>query len=325
MRGGWLGIDARAGAWVAGLAFSRSEGEANYQTQADRGELETAINGIYPYGRWTLDNGLEIRAVLGAGDGEARHTPKDGALQTSDLSMRLGSLGLRKPLEPRGKIQRALRMDASHATLKTQEGTEILHGLTADSWRIRAGVEGSRKLVFPDQREWQPFLEVAARKDGGDGLRGEGIELAGGVRYHRPGLSVEAKGRWLAAHSESQTRESGFSVTVRGGEGAGGRGLWFALQPHWGANTQAGALWDDAMPQRQDSSNSALDARIGYGLSRSNGILTPYASALFGEPRTVRFGIRFASPAGWTAELFSERFEDPDLHSALKLNLRHSF
>ncbi len=327
MRGGWLGLDARAGAWVAGLAFSRSEGEANYHTEADRGGLETTLNGIYPYGRWTLDNGLEIRAVLGSGDGEARHTPEDGALQTSDLSMRLGSLGLRKELEPRGKIQRAFRLDASHASLKTQEGTELLHGLTADSWRVRAGLEISRKLVLPDQIEWQPFLEVAARKDGGDGLRGEGIELSGGVRYHRPGLSVEAKGRYLAAHSESQTRESGFSVTVRGGEGAGGRGLWFALQPHWGASATAGALWDDAMPQIQDSSNIALDARIGYGLSRSNGILTPFVSAGLGEQRTVRLGSRFESSAGLSVELVTEHIEDtdPDPGSALKLNLRCRF
>ncbi len=327
LRGGWLGVDARAGAWVAGLAFSRSEGESSYTTEEDRGELETTLDGIYPYGRWTLNNGLEIRAVLGSADGEARHTPEDGALQTSDLSMRLGSLGLRKELEPRGKIQRAFRLDASHSTLKTQEGTEILHGLTADSWRIRAGVEISRKLSLPERREWEPFLEVSARKDGGDGLRGEGIELAGGVRYRAPGLSIEAKGRWLAAHSESETRESGFSVTARGGAGAGGRGLWFALEPRWGAKSEAGALWDDAVPQIQGPSKSALDARIGYGLSLSNGILTPFAETALGEQRTVRFGTRFASPVGWGLELVTERIEDTDreARSLLKLNLRHSF
>ncbi len=329
MRTGWLGMDARADAWVAGLAVSRSEGEADYTTQEGEGELETTINGFYPYMRWTLDNELEIRAVAGTGDGEARHIPKDGALQTSDLSMRLGSLGLRRQLAPRGKTNLAFRMDAGRSRIKTQEGTERVHGLTADSWRLRAGVEASRRVHSSTGHELEPFLEVSVRRDGGDALRGTGMELAGGMRYQRPGLSIEGRARYLAAHSESGIRESGLSVTVRGGEGAGGRGQWFTLEPRWGADTKARALWDDVVPKTQDISRSALDVRIGYGLPLEKGLLTPFAGADLAKdsPRTVRVGTRFRSSRDLTLELVTERIEDTDreVRSLLKLNLRHSF
>ncbi|MCY4442795.1 MAG: SwmB domain-containing protein, partial [Deltaproteobacteria bacterium] len=73
LRTGWLGIDARAGRWVAGLAFSHGRGEADYRVEdAGRGRLETTLSALYPYGRWSFDDGLELRMVLGTGTGEAR-------------------------------------------------------------------------------------------------------------------------------------------------------------------------------------------------------------------------------------------------------------
>ena len=38
----------------------------------------TDLTALWPYGRWTFANGLELRGMLGAGRGEARHTPGDG-------------------------------------------------------------------------------------------------------------------------------------------------------------------------------------------------------------------------------------------------------
>ncbi len=325
-RTGWLGIDARQGAWVAGLAVSRSEGEASYHTPEDEGDLETTINSVYPYGRWSVSDRLEIRALLGTGDGQLRHTPQGESPSDSALSMRLGSLGLRHSLAPGGRMELALRIDASHSTLKTQDGVGFLHGLTADSWRIRAGIEATRSLALSDNRELSPFLEISMRKDGGDGLRGEGIELAGGARYQRPGLSVEMRGRVLAAHSEKGAKESGLSVTVRGGAGAQGRGLWFELQPNWGAHTGTGALWQDTLPQIESRSNRALDARIGYGLPVSQGLLTPYTGAgwIRGQERSIRLGTRFQSATGLGLELFSEREMEKD-GQTWKLTLRHVF
>ena len=110
-------------------------------------------------------------------------------------------------------------------------------GLTADSWRLRGGLEASRRIALEDGAALVPFVEAAARRDGGDGLAGTGLETVGGVRYTAPRLHVEARGRWLAAHSEEGAEERGVSVTARVGPGAQGRGLSLMLSPHWGAGT----------------------------------------------------------------------------------------
>ncbi len=334
LQSGWLGMDARAKTWVTGLAFSRSEGETDYRMEGDEGRLETTLNGVYPYGRWTLDNGLELRAVLGAGQGEARHQPQGSEAMSSDLSMWMGSFGLRRPLAPADGFDLALRLEASRARLRTAAGLNPIDGLVADSWRLRAAVEASKRFIRASGAELEPFLEAAVRRDRGE-LEGGGVELAGGLRYGRPGLLIEARGRWLAAHRVKGAKESGASVTVRGGAGASGRGLWFALEPRWGAGTGTLALWDAETPRiERDVSDHSMDARMGYGvmLPDAGGVLTPFTGVvLSGEDRRAyQFGTRFDSSAtDFGMEVVGERTEDADAANApehtLKFNLRYRF
>ncbi len=334
LQSGWLGLDARVDHRVMGLAFSRSQGETDYVMETDEGRLETTLNGVYPYGRWTLNNGLELRAVLGAGEGEARHQPQGGEAMTSDLSMWMGSVGVRRPLAPADGIDLALRLEASRARLRTAAGRNPIDGLVADSWRLRAGMEASKRFIRANGTELEPFLEASVRRDRGDGLEGGGIELTGGLRYGRPGLSMEARGRWLATHQEKGARESGASVTVRGGAGAGGRGLWFALQPRWGAGTDSFALWDEEAPrmERGVGTDHSVDARLGYGMTLpdAGGVLTPFTGAVLSgeERRAYSVGTRFDSSAtDFGMEVVGERTEDtanaPE--HTLKFNLRYRF
>ena len=333
MRTGWLGIDARAGAWVAGLAVSHGTGEADYGLDGgETGRLETELTAVYPYGRWTVSEGLELRGVLGAGWGEARHRLEDGAEEAGDLSMRMASLGLRHALPPLAGIDLAARADASVARMETDEGPDPVHGLTADSWRLRAGVEASRRFALDDATSLTPFVEAAARRDGGDGLTGTGLEVAGGVRWTAPRVQVEARGRWLAAHTEDGAEEKGVSVTARVGPGAQGRGLSLMLSPRWGAEAGgAEALWRDALPAASAAdSAAALDARIGYGLGLTPwGLLTPFAeTGLAGnDSRRLRLGTRFDAHHGAMAvELAGEHREGsasgPEQTIRLDLKLR---
>ena len=335
MRTGWLGIDARAGAWVAGLAVSHGTGEADYGIDGGaEGRLETGLTAVYPYGRWTVSEGLELRGVLGAGWGEARHRLEDGAEEMSDLAMRMASLGLRHELPPLAGIDLAARADASVARMETDEGPDPVHGLTADSWRLRAGMEASRRFALDDATALTPFVEAAARRDGGDGLTGTGLEIAGGVRWTAERLQVEARGRWLAAHTEDGAEERGVSVTARVGPGAEGRGLSLMLSPRWGADAGgAEALWRDALPAADSAAgtDAALDARIGYGLGlMSYGLLTPFAeTGLAGdESRRLRLGTRFDAHHGDMAvELAGEHREGgasgPEQTIRLDLRLRY--
>ena len=333
LRTGWLGVDARAGPWVAGLAVSHGEGEADYAFSAGdlsgRGRLETTLTAVYPYGRWTLGDGLELRGMVGAGEGKARHEPEDGAAETGELAMRMASLGVRRALPDFVGIALAVRGDASVTRIETEDGPDAIHGLSADSWRLRAGTEASRRFALDGDAAFEPFLEAAVRRDGGDGLEGSGVELAGGLRWVAPGVAVEARGRWLAAHSEDGAEEKGVSLTARAGPGADGRGPFIALAPRWGAAADgARALWSDEIPNPSASAEGgAVDARLGYGFGLAGaGVLTPFAEAGLagGDSRRLRLGTRFdASRVDLRLELAGERRESAAAtpEHALRLDL----
>ncbi len=321
LRTGWLGVDARAGPWVAGLAVSRGTGEADYGFDdggaPGRGRSETALTALYPYGRWTLPGGLELSGVLGAGRGEARRSLNGRAPGTSRLSMRMGSVGLRHEFPRLAETRLAARGDASLVRMETGDGPGHADGLTADVWRARLGLEASRRFALDGETAFTPFVEAAGRRDGGDGLAGTGLEATGGLRYTAPRLHLEARGRWLAVHSEEGARESGASVTARVGPGAHGRGLSLALNPRWGAGTGgAEALWKDELPRpagTRDGEAGAVDARAGWGFGLApHGLLTPFAEIGLsgGDSRRLRLGARFEAPRmALGAEIAGERVE----------------
>ena len=343
LRSGWLGLDARSGRWVAGMALSHEQGQADYgatvAAAADdrplQGRLETSLTALYPYGRWTLANGLELQGVVGVGWGEAHHTPADEQRETGPLSMRMASLGVRKSLPDVAGLALALRADAAVTRIETGDGPEVIHNLSADSWRLRTGLEASRRFSLEGEAFLEPFLEAAARQDGGDGLEGSGVELAGGLRYSAPNVAVELRGRWLAAHSEEGAEEQGVSLTARYGPGADGQGLFFALSPRWGAATGgAQVLWGEDLPvlSTADAGNSgAVDAQVGYGFALpQGGVLTPFAEVgLAGaDSRRLRLGTRYAATVTgleMAVEMAGERRESGDAAAEHALQLDVDF
>ena len=339
-RSAWLGVDARADPWVAGLALSHGVTEADYRYEGGdatvgRGRLETTLTALYPYGRWTIGDRLEVRGVLGAGTGEVRHVLGVGERETGDLAMGMASAGVRQELPTVAEIDLAARADASVVRMKIGEGPEIVAGVSADGWRVRLGLEASRRFALEDAAALTPFVEAVGRHDGGDGLVGSGLEVAGGVRYSAPRVEVEGRGRTLVVHAEEGARERGVSVSARVRPGANGRGLSLSLSPRWGAAAGgAQALWRDEMPRPSATgarNEAAMDARIGYGLALApEGLLTPFAeTGLVGEEnRRFRLGTRFeASHVDLGVELSGERRESANAapEHALRLDLTLRF
>ena len=138
------------------------------------------LTSVYPYGRWTLGEGLELRGVVGVGAGRARHAPAEGEAQSGELRIRMASMGGRRALAALAGVALAVRVDAGITRMETDDGPHAMHGLSADSWRVRAGMEAARRLAFAGDAVFEPFLEAAVRRDGGDDLEGGGVELAGG-------------------------------------------------------------------------------------------------------------------------------------------------
>ena len=313
-RTAWFGADARgaSGRWVAGLAVSSGTSETDYDLEDETGRLETDLTALWPYGRWTFANGLELRGLAGAGSGWVRYFPEgDAPVERSRLTMRAASLGVRRAFLPLGGfghgIDLAARADASLARMHTGKGDEeeekAVDGLRADVWRLSGGLEASRRFPPRDGAAVTPFTELAARRDGGDGPAGTGIELAGGVRVAAPGVSVEARGRWLAAHTEAGAEERGVSLTARLGPGAHGRGLSMSLAPRWGATAggplgETGALWREELPRGAATAQEAggFEGELGYGMPAFGGRFTGTPNVGFGASdgggREVRIGWR---------------------------------
>ena len=323
---GWARTRGEPGGPGAGSRASRcraGRAETDYVLDGEEGRIETDLTALWPYGRWTFANGLEMRGLLGVGRGEARHTAEDGTEEKSDLSMWAASAGFSRPLPPMAGIDLSARGDASVAFMETEHGDGAVDGLSADVSRVRGGVEASKRIAMADGASLTPFAELAGRMDGGDGVTGPGVEVAGGLRYAGPRVAVEVRGRWLAAHAEAGTKERGVSLTARLDPGALGRGLSMSLAPRWGAPADGplggtSALWREELP-RGGSGDSAggFEGELGYGLPAFGGRFTGTPNVGFGASdgggRDYRVGWRLtpAVPgyAGFRVDLDATRRE----------------
>ncbi|MCY4638647.1 MAG: autotransporter outer membrane beta-barrel domain-containing protein, partial [Acidobacteria bacterium] len=316
---GWVGFDARSRRWVAGVAVSYGTSRSDYsfaggQEADERGWLRTTLTTFYPYGRWTIGKGLEVRGLAGAGLGDARHQIEAGGPEeAADLSMTMGSVGVRQALPLFMGVSVAVRADASFARMMTGDGEETVDSLRAEIWRRRMGAEISRRIAI-GAVALEPFLESAVRRDGGDGLTGNGIEYVTGLRFSSSRLQIEARRRLLAVHTADGAVEQGVSLTARLSPQLDGSGLSMSLSPQWGAPTGAAdALWQERMPRLYGSQvgSRTIAADVGYGVMLARGVLTPFAAAqMAGYGRGVKLGTRFsASQANLGFELSGERRE----------------
>ena len=90
-----LGADWSRGRATAGLAVAHSRGEGSYRSPGGDGAAESALTGVYPYGRYALSERLSVWGVAGSGAGLAdaqagergadrdRHGARDGVARSS--------------------------------------------------------------------------------------------------------------------------------------------------------------------------------------------------------------------------------------------------
>ena len=292
LRSLYVGADGRLGAsWLAGAAMSRSWGSADYTASvagATAGRLTTRLTSVYPYVRGRVSRGLELWAIGGYGRGEAADARgTEAAGEAGRLTMRMGAAGLRREMLQRSGVALSLVGGAGSLSLSASGGGPTVAGLGAGVHRGRLAVEASRAAGVV-----LPFVQVGSRYDGGDGQTGMGLELVGGLRASAPRVELEARGRWLSAHSASGYEEYGASVRLALKSRPDGTGLRALLSPRWGM-ADALSLGEDGLlggggmaglargvgrtPARQALS---LDGEVGYGwrARRLRGVLSPLTS-----------------------------------------------
>ncbi len=284
LRTGWAGLDRALGQrWLVGLAVARSRGVGDWRAASAGGRLETSLTAVHPYLRWS-DGATSLWAMAGGGRGSAENTRGPRAewgpapplhatrVGTSGLDLRLGLFEARR----RFTDWLGLRADAAWARLATGAGDETVDGRSATVDQQRLGIE-----LTPSTRlgglAIEPFAEASARRDGGTGQTGSGLEVAGGLRTASGPVRIVARGRILVLHSAQGYEERGLGVTLTVGSPAAEEGLSLSVSPRWGGPASAtGALWNEALPGRTPHGGGAseawsLDAATRYAIRLPGG------------------------------------------------------
>ena len=336
---GTLGEQAR---WLAGVAVGTSSADTDYSFSgtdpagtSGSGKLHTDLTGFYPYLHGRIGTGLEIWGLFGLGSGDAELTSSSvQGTENADLSLQLGSLGLKQRVLSQQRLKLSIRASIGYAQLETQAPSGLLQSLSSDVDRTQIGLEGEHLLGT-----WQPFWQVDSRRDGGDGLTGSGLELGGGVRFESGRLKGSIEAHYLAAHSASSLEESSLSATLQLKPRSSGQGLSASLTPSWGDTNSAGIqhAWQQSaltlIPTPSDPSIPwSLQSRLGYGLAlpHSPAILTPFMELNQDDHHTrqrLGLSLQFGSSSTLAIEMGIRRdqtlLHPPDTAAELKLQLQY--
>ena len=256
---GILGADYRwKGGWLAGVLLAHSQGDGSFEMKEESGDITSALTGIYPYVSYT-HAGWDIWVSAGAGRGNAEVLELEG-----DLTSRFGALGMQGTLASGGTTR--LRY---HGDILVTDAEIDEHGITAEVYRVRAGLEASAQIAGGIR----PYVEANVRQDGGSAETGTGLELGGGVRFANPAWRIlgEVRTQGLVMHTADGFTEWGISGALQVGSRT--EGLMMRLRPSWGRGQ--GMSMDrlqtilDAVPLGADMYRTELE--LGYGIPWKEG------------------------------------------------------
>lgn len=283
----FLGLDVKVSPYVLlGAAVGHNRSESDYSYGSATQTLETTVTSVLPYVSYKPNPRAIAWGVVGRGAGEATTTVHNANSESSDLTMNLGMFGASARFASRGATQFGIRGDAAFASLATDDGNGAADDLDAGVNRLRIGAEAMHVIGMADDSTVTPYGEVNLRYDGGDGVTGSGLELAGGVRIMANAFSLDARGHMVAAHSAEDFSESGVTLMATLNPSHGMTGLSMSLAPSWGETTRSQSLvWADSATGSLPFSTGfgsqngfAMNANIGYGflINRDRHLMKPY-------------------------------------------------
>ena len=318
-----LGADVRLGSdVVAGFSLSRLRGSFEYRMGGSgggeaAGAYEPRMTGIHPFLVWSVTPAVKLWATYGHGWGELQFTNDlAGRGDTGSSTLNSGIVGFVGCVLVCGAT--TVRVKGEWAIAYMDLGAAdrgLFDALKVDAQRVRYRAEVRQEHFLASGHWLSPWAELGFRHDAGDGERGGGLELGGGLRYRNSntGLSVESEGRWLAFH-QSTIHEWGFGTRILYDPGASERGVSVGLTPTWGRTASGVAqLWEQgsAVPTSYDATGPRLEAHVGYGFGvpRRRGALTPYVSMALGDEvaRGYRVGSHLATGRSTNVNLELER------------------
>ena len=324
---GMVGADWTQERWTAGVMVAHALGDGSYRGEDGRGTVESALTGLYPYGRYGLNDRVTLWGAAGYGSGSLTLTPQDQPAMETDIDLAMAGLGVRGVLveaPASGGPELAATSDAmgvrtTSAAVRSHDGN--LAASQAQVTRLRLGLEGTWRGLTMGGGELTPRLEVGVRHDGGDAETGFGLDLGGGLAWDHPGsgIAAEVSGRGLLTHEAGGFRERGIAgslawdprpetergmrLTLRQTMGASATGGMDALL---GRTTLAGLAANDNGNGGGEFDNRRLELRFGYGFSAFSDRFTSIPEIGLGlsdSARDVSLGWRLVQRATHTLEL----------------------
>ena len=342
---GMVGFDVEWKRSLAGVMLSRSTGEGSRldpvagvgehgPADGDSGSIESDLTGVYPYARADLTDRVSAWGLVGAGTGTITLKRERGTDMKTDISMRMGALGLKgQVLDGSGPsgVAMSVKSDAMWVGTKSARSNDMVK-TQGDVTRLRLIARGERDFAIREQGRLTPSAELGLRHDGGDAETGVGVELGAGLRYMAGRFTIEAQARTLVAHEAEGYEEWGVSGAVRLAPGASGRGLSLSVAPTWGRTGSASEqLWSAQDTGELEGgggfeADGRIEAQVGYGfaLPRNRGLLTPYGALTLGSEggRTIRAGVRWMFHSDLAVTLDATRSESRAADATNELRIR---
>ena len=304
LRTGWVGLDRTFGQhWLLGLAVTQSSGRGDWRTGNAHGQLKTSLTAAQPYLRWS-DGVTSLWAIGGSGQGSVQNArglrddwePADtmwtAPVGKSNLQLHIGLFEVRRKFTN----WLGIRADAAWARLTTDTGHETIDGRSAEVDQQRLGIELS-PITRLGVLAIEPFAEASARRDGGTGQTGSGLEVSSGLRVANGFVRVDARGRMLVHHSASGYKERGFGVTLTMGKLSAEEGFSMSIAHHQGtsANT-TGALWSEhygapSLGKHTGDVLRTIDARCRWATHLSGGRVLTWTGGVTRSDRDYAFTI----------------------------------
>ena len=310
------GLDWTRGRTTAGLVVSHSRGDGGYTSSSDAGTVESTLTGLYPWGRYALNDRLSVWGVAGYGAGELVLTPKEKPPIETDMDLRMAAAGLRGVLieaPANDGFELAVTSDGLMVSTSSDEvrgSTGSLAASEADVTRLRVGLEGLWRGLDAGGGSFVPSFEIGMRQDGGDAETGLGVDAGVGLAWADPtsGVKAELRARALLTHEEDGFRERGLAGTLAWDPDpesdlgpalslsqAAGASASGGMKSLFGPGT-AGALGvsDD---DRGELDRGRLKAKFGYGFALFDGRYTGTPRLGFGlsdAEREITLGWRIA-------------------------------
>ena len=305
-RGAQLGMDARFHEkLLAGLVVSWSDGGFGYKD--GRGEIkldgsyDNRMLSVHPWMAWSTDEGLDLWASVGYGEGEFTIGDVNFDDITSDTTLQTVAAGASGPLLKQNALTIMLKGEGFLAKVDVDDGNIS----DVDANRVRLAAEGSWAHATDSGGRLTPSLELGLRLDGGDYSSGAGAEIGAGIMFvdHSDRLSLDLDGRFLV--TDSDVLERGVSGVLRYTPNSAGRGLSFDMRSDWGASSSGmERLWESGASDMAENGLQAMlgarmQAEIGYGIGYASGLLKSYGGVELEGGGNARYfiGSRYTTPS----------------------------